>query len=142
MSTIAETREVGSSLFVLDAFTALAVAVVAVGLCAITRRDRASLPAMPLFFVVLFLAGWAGGVWGGRLGMGGWAVLYWAPYLVTSLAVGGLLTAVAGAPACRASVERATAGPRDRPRVTAAEASLWGLALLLAGSIAAHYAGW
>lgn len=140
MSGIAETRGVGSTIFVLDAFTALAIAVVATGLCAIPSQDRSSLPAMPLFFVVLFLAAWAGGAWGIRFMSGEWAVLYWAPYLAASVVLGGLLITLAGVPACRASVEKATSGgPGARRGLTLAEASLGLLAGLLALVIALNY---
>lgn len=140
MTRITQIPGVDWTVVVLEGFTAFAIAVLAIGLCAVAVRDRTSLPAAPLFFAVLFLASWAGGVWGLRLLSERWALVYWTPYLAGGLLTGALALTASLRPGWRPSPGKATRETGRAPRLTLAEASLWALVLAFAASIVANYA--
>lgn len=140
VSEIAETRDIGATVMFLDGFTALAVAILLVGLWDLAARARSSLPSLPLFFAVLVLGAWAGGTWTVRLLAPGWA-LYWGPYLLAGLAFATLLSLAARTPAVRRSVEAASRGEHERAqRMTGVEIALTVILILLAVPIVIRYA--
>ena len=65
------------------------------------KRGRSS---VLIFFILILLASWAGGVWLTPIGPTLWEV-YWLPFLVVGLIVALVLAAVAAPPPRRSSVE-------------------------------------
>ena len=73
-----------------DLIFSLLVAVVLCGLFVLLIRKKEARRGFYLLFVIIFLATWAGGVWGGHLGPRTWGI-YWVPYVLAGLAITILL---------------------------------------------------
>lgn len=92
--------------------------------------------SIPVFFALIFLAAWAGGVWIAPIGPALFGV-YWVPFVVF-----GLIFALLLAAAVRPPVSAATGakGPRERERREAAfDIFFFALTGLLIASIVVGY---
>ena len=76
-----------------DFFFALAIAGIVTALFALLLGRRGPWASSPLFFLLIFLAAWAGGVWITPVGPSVWG-LYWLPFLVVAVLFALLLAAV------------------------------------------------
>lgn len=100
-------------------------------------RARTPWTGFAIFFLVLFLATWAGGIWMTPMGGAVWGV-HWFPFLLTAIIVALLLaaaTAVEEPP--ETTVELVDEGKMERERrATAAAFGVFFWVLLLALAIA------
>jgi hypothetical protein len=91
-------------MIVMDFVFALVVALMLVVIFAVIFNIRPPGFGVAAFFVIVFLASWAGGVWMTPLGPTGWGV-YWLPFLLVGLMVALLLAAVRMPPPEESTVE-------------------------------------
>jgi hypothetical protein len=92
--------------------------------------------SIPVFFAVIFLASWAGGVWIAPIGPALFGV-YWVPFVVFGLII-ALLLAAAVKP--RVPVETGEDdGRKQEPGKAAFDAFFFGLIVLLAVAILVGY---
>lgn len=79
-------------MFLFDFFLALAIAGLVTAAFTLLFGRRGPWASFPLFFLVIFLAAWAGGVWVTPIGppVGG---VYWLPFLVVAVLFAFLLAA-------------------------------------------------
>jgi hypothetical protein len=89
---------------VVEVFVALFVAFLVGGLFGLAMRRRMRRTGFFWFFLILFLATWAGGIWIGPLGPSLRGV-YWLPFVLVAVVVGFLLAAVAPRRAPRDRIE-------------------------------------
>ena len=80
-------------MFITHAILALLLALLGVALLTTGLRLRRARTHMSAFFVVLFLATWAGGVWLAPFGPPS-ANIYWMPFTLIAILVATLLAAV------------------------------------------------
>ena len=80
-------------MFLFDFFIALAIAGSGTAAFTLLFGRRGSWASFPLFFLIIFLAAWAGGVWVTPIGPPMWEV-YWLPFLVAAVLFAFLLAAV------------------------------------------------
>lgn len=130
-------------LIVIDLLAAFLIALLIVGLfMAAFGASRAPWASLPLFFLVVFLAAWAGGVWVTPFGppIGG---VYWLPFVMVGLLVAVLLAAAATPPRLWESPARASgreSGAETEPAsAVAVELLVWVAVALLVVYIGSHY---
>jgi hypothetical protein len=61
-------------------------------------------PSVPIFFILILLVSWAGGIWLTPIGPPLWEA-YWLPFLIVGLIFALVLVAVAAPPSRRSTVE-------------------------------------
>lgn len=87
-----------------EVIVALVVALVASVLFGFALRRRIPRTGFFWFFLICFLATWAGGIWIGPFGPS-FKGLYWLPFVLVAVLVGFLLTALAPRRAPRGRIE-------------------------------------
>jgi hypothetical protein len=117
-------------------------------LCFVVRRalcrpfsDKGSLAELGSFFLVIFLASWAGGVWLSPFGPRLWGG-YWLPFLSAGLFVARLLAATAPRRIQGSTVELVNAKEEEKKRIkTIAVLSIffWIMLAALIVAILGHY---
>jgi hypothetical protein len=79
---------------VVEVFVALLVALLVSVLFGLAMRRKMARKGFFWFFLIVFLATWAGGIWIGPLGPS-FRGIYWLPYVLVAIVVGFFLAAVA-----------------------------------------------
>ena len=87
-----------------EVFIALCSALLVSALIGLAMRRKMERTGFFWFFLILFLATWAGGIWIGPLGPS-FRGMHWLPYVLVAIAVGFLLAAVAPRRAPRGRIE-------------------------------------
>jgi len=106
-------------MFIVHIVLALAVAAVLSLIFAIGFRTRGPWGSIWVFFAVIFLSSWAGGLWLPAMGPPLWGV-YWIPFLLAGVIIALVLTATVAPQSPRTTVElvepaeEATAAGRAR----------------------------
>jgi hypothetical protein len=108
-------------MILMDFVFALVVALILVMIFAVIFKIRPPGFGVAAFFVTVFLASWAGGVWMTPLGPTGWGA-YWLPFLLVGLMVALLLAAVRTPPLEESTVELVDRRKRKARRWAAATA--------------------
>lgn len=105
-----------------------------------SRDGGTAVGGIVFFFLILFLASWAGGLWVTPFGPPLWGA-YWVPILLVGFFV-ALLLAAATEPTRRYDMRRAKEPPESEAAaaVTAFGVMFWVLMLALAGAVIAAYA--
>jgi hypothetical protein len=125
-------------MFFVDAFVALLVAVILSAIFIRGFRRQGPWASYLIFFIVVFLAAWAGGVWVSPGGLEPWGP-YWLPFLLVGLIFGLLLAASAPPrpPRSRAEVDKNT--QESSSPEPAYGVCFWFLLMVLGVVILAHY---
>jgi hypothetical protein len=89
---------------VVEVFVALLVALLVSVLFGLAMRRKMARKGFFWFFLIVFLATWAGGIWIGPLGPS-FRGIYWLPYVLVAIVVGFFLAAVAPRRAPRGRIE-------------------------------------
>lgn len=120
---------------------ALGVAFFLTALVAIAMRKRDPFPSLVTFFLVVFLATWAVGVWAAPVGPSLWGAA-WLPFVMAGMVFALLLAALWPASRDDSTVEIVDPQKEQRRRRIADLAlsgAMWALLALLAITIAARY---
>jgi hypothetical protein len=123
-------------MLLLDLMVALAVALLVTAIFAAGLRGRSVWPNWLVFFGLVLLAAWAGGVWIRPVGPPAWGV-YWVPFLLVGLVI-ALLLAVTLEPE-RAQRRRAAAAEPGGKSSTVFSVLMWVLTIGLAIAILLAY---
>lgn len=127
-------------MFLFDFFLALAIAGLVTAAFALLFGRRGPWARSSLFFLLIFLAAWAGGVWITPIGPPMWGV-YWLPFLVVAVLFAFLLAAAT--PPERPPRSRIEAWEQEREMATTAlvvETFFWLLLVSLVLIILLRYA--
>jgi hypothetical protein len=128
-------------MILMDFIFALLVALMLVVIFTVVLKIRPPGFGVAAFFVIVFLASWAGGVWMTPLGPAGWGA-YWLPFFLVGLMVALLLAAVRTPPPEESTVELVDQHERKARRwaaVTALSLFFWLLVGILLLAIAIRY---
>lgn len=87
-----------------EVFVALLVALLVSVLFGLAMRRKMARKGFFWFFLIVFLATWAGGIWIGPLGPS-FRGIYWLPFVLVAIMVGFFLAAVAPRRAPRGRIE-------------------------------------
>jgi hypothetical protein len=120
---------------------ALVMALVLSAIFALGFRRTGPWASVPLFFLIIFLASWAGGIWLAPVGPPLWGT-YWLPFLMVGLVFALLLAAIPPTKNEKSTVELINQEKRARERRKAFLAlgvSLWILLGLFAAVIIIRY---
>ena len=120
---------------------ALLVGVIGTAILALSLRKRARLAYFLMFFFLLFLASWAGGVWLFPVGPPLWGV-YWLPFVAVGAIFALLLAALTSPRPRRTTVELVSPEEErkeDEAIETAVGFSFWILVLVLIAAIVSRY---
>lgn len=127
-------------MFLVDFFFALAIAGVVTAVFTLLLGRRGPWGSWPIFFVLIFLVAWAGGVWVTPIGPPVWG-LYWIPFLAVAILFSLLLAAAT--PPDKPPQSRIEAWEQTRDMATTAlvvETFFWLLLVGLVLSILLRYA--
>lgn len=104
-------------------------------------RQRGPWASLAMFFIVLFLATWAGGIWIHPIGRPLWGT-YWLPFLAVGLIVALLLAAVAPIEGEESTVKLIDQKKREKEKrrvMGVLGGFFWALIIVLIAAIIARY---
>jgi hypothetical protein len=125
-------------MFFADMLLAILVALLLSIIYTVGFRRPASWRNFLIFFTVLFLAAWAGGVWLTPIGPALWG-LYWLPFLIVGVIVALLLAAFIPNPRPRSRIDAERQADKAAETEAALSVFFWILTVVLLIVIAVRY---